>query len=121
MRFVAGLAAVSLFAMAGAAMAQPENVELKDGAWVTTDGWPLYTFANDTEANVSACSGQCITNWPALAAADDATDDGDWVVITRDDGSKQWSYKGKPLYTFARDTAGSAATGVSERWPLAVE
>jgi predicted lipoprotein with Yx(FWY)xxD motif len=28
---------------------------------------------------------------------------------------------GKPLYTFAKDTAGAAATGVSAAWPLAMK
>ena len=46
-------------------------------------------------------------------------DAGDWTVVTRDDGSKQWAYKGKPLYTFFRDTAGQPATGVSAAWPRA--
>ena len=28
---------------------------------------------------------------------------GMWTVITRDDGSMQWAYKGKPLYTWHDD------------------
>src|SRR3569833_3053948 len=52
----------------------------------------------------SACNGPCATNWPALKAeASDAAGDG-YTIITRDDGSKQWAHKGKPLYTFAKDT-----------------
>jgi predicted lipoprotein with Yx(FWY)xxD motif len=46
-------------------------------------------------------------------------DDGDWTVVTRDDGAKQWAYKSKPLYSFAKDAAGGDATGVSDNWPLA--
>jgi predicted lipoprotein with Yx(FWY)xxD motif len=53
-----------------------------------------------------------------MATATDK-DMGDWTVITRDDGSKQWAYKGQPLYTYARDTAGQPATGVSANWPRA--
>ena len=34
--------------------------------------------------------------------ADKAT--GDYTVITRDDGKKQWAFKGKPLYFWAKDT-----------------
>lgn len=122
MRILAGAAAVAALAFAGAAFAQPDNVEVQDGHLVTTDGMALYTFARDTkDSGASACSGGCVARWPVLEASDDATDDGDWTVITRDDGSKQWAYKGWPLYMYADDTAGEPATGVSDNWPLAME
>ena len=120
MRILAGLAALAVFAAAGAAFAQPENVELKDGAWVTAEGMPLYTFASDTPG-VSTCNGPCLTNWPLLEAPADAMEDGDWTIVEREDGARVWAYKGMPLYTYARDTAGQPATGVSDRWPLASE
>jgi predicted lipoprotein with Yx(FWY)xxD motif len=113
------IAAGMMTALAGAAWAAPPGVTEKDGAFVAPDGKPLYTFARDTTAGKSACNGGCATAWPPLAAAADAKDDGDWSVVTRDDGSKMWAYKGKPLYTYARDTAGQPATGVSAAWPLA--
>jgi predicted lipoprotein with Yx(FWY)xxD motif len=28
---------------------------------------------------------------------------GDYSIITRDDGKKQWAFKGKPLYFWAKD------------------
>lgn len=121
MRTLTGLMTAGALAMMGAAWAAPPGVTEKAGAFVAADGKPLYTFARDTTAGKSVCNAQCATNWPALAAAADAKDDGDWTVVTRDDGSKQWAYKGKPLYTFARDTAGQAATGVSQMWPLATK
>jgi predicted lipoprotein with Yx(FWY)xxD motif len=121
MRILAGLMTAGALAMMGAAWAAPPGVTEKDGAFVAPDGKPLYTFARDTTPGKSACNGNCATAWPPLAAAADAKDDGDWTVVTRDDGSKMWAYKGKPLYTFARDTAGQAATGVSANWPLATK
>jgi predicted lipoprotein with Yx(FWY)xxD motif len=122
MRILTGLATMAALAMtAAAAWALPTGVTEKAGAWVAPDGKPLYTFARDTTPGKSACNGPCATAWPPLAAAADAHDDGDWTVITRDDGSHQWAYKGHPLYTFARDTAGAAATGVSAAWPLAMK
>jgi len=36
---------------------------------------------------------------------------GDLTVITRPDGSKQWAYKNKPLYLFAKDTKPGDKTG----------
>ena len=119
MRILAGLVSAGALATMGAAWAAPPGVTEKNGAFVAPDGKPLYTFARDTTAGKSACNGPCATAWPPLVAAADAKDDGDWTVVTRDDNSKMWAYKGKPLYTFARDTTGAAATGVSANWPLA--
>ena len=59
----------------------------------------------------SACAAMCLMNWPALKAGDADKDMGDWKVIARDDGSKQWAYKGKPLYYFARDAKAGDTTG----------
>lgn len=123
MRMWMGLTASGalLAALAGAALAAPPGVTTKDGAFIAPDGKPLYTFARDVEPGKSVCNGGCATAWPPLAAAADAKADGDWTVVTRDDGAKMWAYKGKPLYTFVRDTAGQPATGVSAAWPLATQ
>lgn len=121
MRILAGLMAAGVLSLVGAAWASPPGVTEKDGAFVSPDGKPLYTFVNDKTPGKSSCNGQCATNWPPLAAAADAKDDGDWTVATRDDGAKMWAYKGKPLYTFARDTAGQPASGVGKAWLLAVK
>jgi predicted lipoprotein with Yx(FWY)xxD motif len=119
MKNVLGIAAVFALAMAGGALAAPTGVTEKAGAFVAPDGKPLYTFARDTVPGKSACNGPCATAWPPLAASPSAMDDGDWTVVTRDDGAKQWAYKSKPLYSFAKDAAGGDATGVSDNWPLA--
>ncbi len=121
MRILGGLMAAGALALMGAAWATPPGVTDKDGAFIAPDGKPLYTFARDMTPGKSSCNGQCATAWPPLTAAADAKDDGDWTVVARDDGSKQWAYKGKPLYTFAKDTAGKPATGVSAAWPAAVK
>jgi predicted lipoprotein with Yx(FWY)xxD motif len=122
MRLVSGFLAVAALALAGAAFADPPGVTVKDGAFVAPDGKPLYTYARDTAPDTSTCvSGACAKNWPALAAAADAKAEGEWTVVARTDGTKQWAYKGKPLYTFANDAAGQKATGASANWPLAMK
>jgi predicted lipoprotein with Yx(FWY)xxD motif len=75
----------------------------KGKAYVDAKGMTLYTFDKDAGGK-SACNGPCATNWPPLMAAADAKASGDWTIVTRDDGSKMWALKGKPLYTFAKDT-----------------
>ena len=121
MRAVSGLGFVAALALSGAAWATPPGVAEKDGSFIAPDGKPLYTFANDRTPGKSSCNGGCASAWPPLAAAADAKDDGDWTVITRDDGSKQWAYKGKPLYTYRADAPGKAPTGVGPAWPLVVK
>ena len=83
------------------------------GASVLADakGMTLYTFDKDT-AGKSVCNGPCAKNWPPLmATGTSAMDMGEWTVVTRDDGSKQWAYKGKPLYTWVKDTQPGQTTG----------
>src|SRR5579883_3477825 len=105
----------SAFVLMGAgyalAQAMPANVMAMNGVLMGEKGMTLYIFANDKEPNKSACNGNCANVWPPLKAADNARDMGDWKVITRDDGSKQWAYKGKPVYYFAMDKAAGDKTG----------
>src|SRR5262249_15898841 len=68
-------------------------------------------YDRDTTAGKSSCNGNCATNWPPLMAAADAKADGAWTVITRDDGGKQWAYKGKPLYFWKDDKKAGDAEG----------
>ena len=100
----AGLAlALTASGAFAAAMTTPPGVKVENGMFVDAKGMTLYTFDNDKEANKSACMGNCLVNWPALVAEGNAQNMGDWTVITRDDGTKQWAYKGKPLYTYKMD------------------
>ena len=47
---------------------------------------------------------------------------GDWTVVTRDNGMKQWAYKGKPLYAFVKDSKPGDTTGdgVGGAWHTAM-
>ena len=54
---------------------------------------------------------QCATLWPPLMAATGASASGDWSIVTRDDGSKQWAYKGKPVYYWSKDQKAGDRTG----------
>jgi len=93
-----------------------------DGVLVGSNGMTLYTFDRDAAgAGKSVCNGQCATNWPPLTASSSDSANGDWSVITRDDGGKQWAYKGKPLYYWVKDQkAGDrSGDGVNNVWHVA--
>jgi predicted lipoprotein with Yx(FWY)xxD motif len=88
----------------GTASAADAPARILDGALVDANGKTLYAFDKDTAGNgKSACNGPCATLWPPLmaSAADQAS--GVWSIVTRDDGSRQWAYKGKPLYFYQAD------------------
>jgi predicted lipoprotein with Yx(FWY)xxD motif len=83
----------------------------KDGMFVTAKGMTLYTFDKDATPGKSVCNGPCATNWPPALVADDAKAMGPWTIVVRDDGLKQWAYKGKPVYAFAKDAKPGDKTG----------
>lgn len=120
---LAGLALVAACADKHAAMmAAPALVGDTAKGKVLTDskGMTLYTFDRDA-AGKSNCNGQCAQNWPPLMAAADAKPSGDWTIVTRDDGSKMWAYKGKPVYLWIKDTRAGDTTGdgVNNVWHIA--
>jgi predicted lipoprotein with Yx(FWY)xxD motif len=124
MRKMIFTAALALTLAGGALTAQaqsmPAGVKMANGAMADPSGKPLYTFDNDTMKGMSHCTGRCEAAWPPLKADDKAKPMGDWTIISRDDGSKQWAYKDKPLYTFAKDEAGKPGTGeAAGPWKLA--
>ena len=81
------------------------------GKVLTNDnGMTLYVFDKDS-GDKSACNGPCAGNWPPLKVAAGAMAMGDYGMITRDDGSKQWTYKGRPLYTWKKDKKPGDITG----------
>ena len=82
----------------------------KDGMLVDAKGMALYTYDKDA-TGVSNCTGQCAQNWPPLLAEAGAKAEGEWSLVKRDDGSLQWAYDGKPLYTFVMDKKAGDATG----------
>jgi predicted lipoprotein with Yx(FWY)xxD motif len=77
-------------------------------------GNTLYWFTKDS-VNTSACSGNCIKAWPAFTAdsfvVPSALNASDFGTITRSDGATQATYKGYPLYYWAKDKTHGDVTG----------
>jgi predicted lipoprotein with Yx(FWY)xxD motif len=109
-RFVSTLC-LALVAFAGIAQAEPA-AKMANGMLVDSSGMTLYTFDKDTSGSgKSACNGPCAALWPPAMVAADAKADGDFSVVSRDDGAKQWAYKGKPLYHYSADKKAGDMTG----------
>lgn len=114
-----------LCAVAAPAFAQdaaPAKIGTTDKGKVFTDakGMTLYTTDWDKPGG-KGCTGGCATNWPAFVAPADAKASGDWTAITKPDGTKQWAYKGMPVYTWSKDQKPGDATGdgVAKVWHVA--
>ena len=90
------------------------------GVLTGPNGMTLYTFDKDV-AGKSMCNDACASNWPPLLAMSGDAASGDYTVITRDDGKKQWALKGKPLYYWAKDQKPGDKTGdgINSVWHVA--
>lgn len=104
--------AFSLLTLSAAASAAGAPVKAADGVLVGANGMTLYTFDKDAAGSgKSVCNGPCAANWPPLVAAAGDTASGDYSIITRDDGARQWALKGKPLYFWVKDQKAGDKTG----------
>lgn len=119
---------IALGLLAGCASSETKSVaapvRAESGMIVGDSGMTLYTFDKDAASSgKSMCNGQCAINWPPLFASDSDRSAGDWSIVTRDDGRKQWAYKGKPLYFWIKDQKPGDKTGdgVNNAWRVAKE
>ena len=105
-------AAVLLAAVLAASAHAEPAAKMAGGMLVNTAGMTLYTFDNDVPGSgKSKCNGPCAALWPPALATTDAKPEGDLTIVTRDDGAKQWAYKGKPIYLYSADKKAGDATG----------
>ena len=120
------IAAFVFLAMGGSALAMDHAVKVmkKDGvgSYLTdAKGMTLYWFKKDSPGK-SACAGPCVEKWPLYyretVAAGEGTKEGDFGTITREDGKKQTTFRGYPLYYWAGDKAAgdTAGQGVNNVW-----
>lgn len=81
------------------------------GPVLTDDkGMTLYTFDKDGPGK-SNCVDACAQAWPPLTAQADAMVTGEYSLVARPDGARQWAYRGKPLYRWAKDAKPGDTTG----------
>ena len=93
----------------------------EDGTWVFKsfpDGSRLYTYDGDSPGK-SNCNKGCVAAWPPLFVSDEnAGSVGQWTVIVRGDGRKQWAYKDQPVYRRYHDIPAKTAQYKKEGFHL---
>ena len=81
------------------------------------NGFTLYTFDADMPGMSACVDSDCVTAWPPLLADDDDQATSPFTIVMRDDGTRQWAIRDKPLYYFfqdmqAGDTNGEGANNI---------
>jgi transforming growth factor-beta-induced protein len=97
---------------------------LVGGTNSTNPGFTLYAFDSDLGSAGSTCNDSCATNWPPVLVTDgEVANISGLSLMTRDDGSSQAAYKGRPLYFYSGDTEASDTSGqsVSGWWKVGQE
>jgi len=92
------------------------------GYLVDLRGMTLYIFDRD-RPSISTCYRACERLWPPLLADLDAVDEGDFSILERMDGARQWAWRGQPLYYWPYDKRPGDITGdnVSGVWHIVLE
>ena len=84
---------------------------------VDAEGRTVYVFDRDTAGSgTSTCADACLATWPAVTVEGEDTPQvegvtGDVGTIDRDDGTRQVTLGGLPLYTYAGDSDAGDVTG----------
>jgi predicted lipoprotein with Yx(FWY)xxD motif len=101
-----------LLVIAGCATLGGAPASFSGGVLVNSAGMTLYTFDHDPAGSgKSVCIDKCAAIWSPLKATTVDKPHGDYTLITRDDGSRQWARKGKPLYLWIKDQKPGDKTG----------
>lgn len=87
---------------------------------VDGNGNTLYIYDPDPPG-ASTCTGACAVAWPPAEADENAQATGQFTIITRPNGKRQWAYKDKPLYGYRFDSSAGtvAGDGVDGVWHVA--
>ena len=70
------------------------------------EGKSMYRYDADKDGK-SHCLGECSKAWPPVIASDGSQPIGDWTIVKRPDGARQWSYRNQPVYTYSLDSPGT--------------
>jgi predicted lipoprotein with Yx(FWY)xxD motif len=108
---------LALLVLPAAAMHHEVKVADKTeiGKYLTdSEGKTLYWFKKDSTGK-SACAGTCVDNWPIFYREKVASPSGlnadDFGTITREDGARQSTFRGYPLYYYKGDTTSGDTRG----------
>lgn len=80
------------------------------GRMITTASRASVYVSDRDVPGKSTCYGTCTDVWAPIIAPESAQARGEWSVIEREPGVKQWAFRKKPLYTYVLDPADHSAS-----------
>lgn len=69
-----------------------------------------------SQTAVAPCTDACLESWVPLLAPQAALPVGEWTIVMRPEGSRQWAFRGRPVYRSTKDVNPTDAIGASEAW-----
>jgi predicted lipoprotein with Yx(FWY)xxD motif len=109
------MAAVECVAASPSTTTAPGGITLRPAGhgWLLADarGMTLYTYTQDQKFGPPSCVAKCAEAWPPLLAEASGRESGEWTLVARDAGARQWAFRSKPLYLSKRDTAPGEMNG----------
>lgn len=81
-----------------------EVVTMVQGRMLVTDTQAAVYYSDRDTPTKSNCMDVCLVDWSPMFAPDTAAGQGEWSVVQRDDGRRQWAFRGHPLYTYLKDS-----------------
>jgi predicted lipoprotein with Yx(FWY)xxD motif len=115
---------LAVFSTVAVAMHHAVKIAEKEGLgkYLTdTEGKTLYWFQKDSPGK-STCSGGCLEKWPIYfretVAPPQTISKDDFGTITREDGKKQTTFRGYPLYYWVNDgnPGDTKGQGINNVW-----
>lgn len=77
---------------------------------VNDKGYSVYTSEKDGPEK-SNCDAACTQTWHPVAAPALAKPQGEWSIVERAPGVRQWAFRKQPVYTYVRDISLSSQQG----------
>jgi len=115
-RMLVTLAAILITTSAGLAVGRSADTTAGK-VYVNNRGMTLYMLSSDQPSR-STCYAKCTQIWPPYIASAGAKMKRGWSIVTRQDGSRMWAYRGHPLYAFFKDQKPGDANGegIHDQW-----
>jgi predicted lipoprotein with Yx(FWY)xxD motif len=84
------------------------------GRQLLTEKWMSVYASDQDSAEKSNCDAACEVLWHPMIAPGSAQPHGDFTILTRAPAVRQWAFRHRPLYTYARDEVQGSVDGSEE-------